>query len=92
MQEYVVTIAGQRYELPKTIFVLLATQNPIEQEGTYLLPEAQLWPLYVQHPVNLSFLLLREVNVVKKHNERWAENTEYDFNFWRYYRVSAPRA
>src|SRR6478735_8177141 len=41
MQEYAVTIAGQRYELPKPFFVL-ATQNPIEQEGTYALPEAQL--------------------------------------------------
>ncbi|HRW98568.1 MAG TPA: MoxR family ATPase, partial [Cyclobacteriaceae bacterium] len=41
MQEYAVTIAGQQYELPKPFFVL-ATQNPIEQEGTYPLPEAQL--------------------------------------------------
>jgi len=41
MQEYAVTIAGQRYELPRPFFVL-ATQNPIEQEGTYPLPEAQL--------------------------------------------------
>ena len=41
MQEYSVTIAGKPYELPKPFFVL-ATQNPIEQEGTYPLPEAQL--------------------------------------------------
>ena len=41
MQEYSVTIAGQRYGLDKPFFVL-ATQNPIEQEGTYPLPEAQL--------------------------------------------------
>lgn len=41
MQEYAVTIAGKAYELPKPFFVL-ATQNPIEQEGTYPLPEAQL--------------------------------------------------
>ncbi len=41
MQEYAVTIAGQRYSLPQPFFVL-ATQNPIEQEGTYPLPEAQL--------------------------------------------------
>lgn len=41
MQEYSVTIAGQRYPLPQPFFVL-ATQNPIEQEGTYPLPEAQL--------------------------------------------------
>lgn len=41
MQEYSVTIAGQIYQLDRPFFVL-ATQNPIEQEGTYPLPEAQL--------------------------------------------------
>jgi MoxR-like ATPase len=41
MQEYNVTIAGVHYDLPRPFFVL-ATQNPIEQEGTYPLPEAQL--------------------------------------------------
>jgi MoxR-like ATPase len=41
MQEGSVTAAGTRYELKKPFFVL-ATQNPIEQEGTYPLPEAQL--------------------------------------------------
>lgn len=41
MQERAVTAAGKRYTLPRPFFVL-ATQNPIEQEGTYPLPEAQL--------------------------------------------------
>jgi MoxR-like ATPase len=41
MQEHHVTAAGHTYPLPKPFFVL-ATQNPIEQEGTYPLPEAQL--------------------------------------------------
>jgi MoxR-like ATPase len=41
MQEKAVTAAGQRHVLPNPFFVL-ATQNPIEQEGTYPLPEAQL--------------------------------------------------
>jgi len=41
MQEYRVTVAGQTYGLPAPFFVL-ATQNPIELEGTYPLPEAQL--------------------------------------------------
>src|SRR3954468_14710917 len=41
MQEHHVTAAGQTYALPEPFFVL-ATQNPIEQEGTYPLPEAQL--------------------------------------------------
>lgn len=41
MQERAVTISGKHYKLPEPYFVL-ATQNPIEQEGTYPLPEAQL--------------------------------------------------
>ncbi|WP_221390844.1 MoxR family ATPase [Dyadobacter sp. NIV53] len=41
MQEYSVTIAGEKHSLDRPFFVL-ATQNPIEQEGTYPLPEAQL--------------------------------------------------
>jgi MoxR-like ATPase len=41
MQEHRVTVGGKTYHLPEPFFVL-ATQNPIEQEGTYPLPEAQL--------------------------------------------------
>ncbi|MFN7182090.1 MAG: AAA family ATPase, partial [Planctomycetota bacterium] len=41
MQEYQVTVAGKKYDLEQPFFVL-ATQNPIELEGTYPLPEAQL--------------------------------------------------
>ena len=41
MQERHVTVAGARHDLPRP-FHVLATQNPIEQEGTYPLPEAQL--------------------------------------------------
>ncbi|CAN7308350.1 MoxR family ATPase [Pararhizobium sp. LjRoot235] len=41
MQEYHVTVAGRRNDLPQP-FHVLATQNPLEQEGTYPLPEAQL--------------------------------------------------
>jgi MoxR-like ATPase len=41
MQEHYVTVAGMRYDLPHP-FHVLATQNPLEQEGTYPLPEAQL--------------------------------------------------
>ena len=63
MQEYAVTIGGARYELPRPFFVL-ATQNPIEQEGTYPLPEAQLdrfmFNILLTYP---SFA--EEVNVVK---------------------------
>ncbi len=53
MQERSVTIAGQHYQLDKPFFVL-ATQNPIEQEGTYPLPEAQLdrfmFSIYLDYP------------------------------------------
>ncbi|HVD97393.1 MAG TPA: MoxR family ATPase [Cytophagaceae bacterium] len=63
MQEQSVTIAGQIYKLDKPFFVL-ATQNPIEQEGTYPLPEAQLdrfmFNLKLDYPSYLE-----EVNVVK---------------------------
>lgn len=63
MQEKAVTTAGHNYKLPDPFFVL-ATQNPIEQEGTYPLPEAQLdrfmFNIWVDYP---SFE--EEVNVVK---------------------------
>ncbi len=53
MQEKHVTAAGQNYPLPEPFFVL-ATQNPIEQEGTYPLPEAQLdrfmFNIWVDYP------------------------------------------
>ncbi|MBT1687461.1 AAA family ATPase [Dawidia soli] len=63
MQEYAVTIAGQRYELPRPFFVL-ATQNPIEQEGTYPLPEAQLDRFMFN--IQLTYPSFREeVEVVK---------------------------
>lgn len=49
MQEYAITHAGKRYDLPQPFF-LLATQNPIEQSGTFPLPEAQVdrFLLYVK--------------------------------------------
>jgi MoxR-like ATPase len=48
MQEYHVTVAGHRHDLPAP-FHVLATQNPLEQEGTYPLPEAQL-DRFLMHP------------------------------------------
>ncbi|MDC0160507.1 MoxR family ATPase [Gemmatimonadales bacterium] len=50
MQERAVTAAGETYTLPKPFFVL-ATQNPIEQEGTYPLPEAQLDRFMLELPI-----------------------------------------
>ncbi len=51
MQEYHVTVAGQRHDLPAP-FHVLATQNPLEQEGTYPLPEAQLDRFLIQIDVD----------------------------------------
>lgn len=63
MQEKAITVAGRSYKLDEPFFVL-ATQNPIEQEGTYPLPEAQLdrfmFNIWLDYP---SFE--EEVNVVK---------------------------
>ncbi len=51
MQEGFVSVAGERHDLPRP-FHVLATQNPIEQEGTYPLPEAQLDRFLLQIDVN----------------------------------------
>ncbi|WP_439558337.1 AAA family ATPase [Dyadobacter sp.] len=63
MQEYSVTIAGVKHNLERPFFVL-ATQNPIEQEGTYPLPEAQLdrfmFMIQLDYPSYAE-----EVNIVK---------------------------
>ena len=63
MQEYRVTSGGVDYPLEKPFFVL-ATQNPIEQEGTYPLPEAQLdrfmFSLYLDYPE-----ISQEIDIVK---------------------------
>jgi len=64
MQERAVTVGGQFYPLPRPFFVL-ATQNPIEQEGTYPLPEAQLdrfmFNLWLDYPTYED-----EVEIVKR--------------------------
>lgn len=63
MQEKAITAGGKNYQLPKPFFVL-ATQNPIEQEGTYPLPEAQLdrfmFNIWLDYPS-----LEEELNIVK---------------------------
>ena len=51
MQEKQITIDGKIYKMPK-IFTVIATQNPIEQEGTYLLAEAQLDRFLIKEKVN----------------------------------------
>jgi MoxR-like ATPase len=63
MQEKAVTVAGQTYRLEEPFFVL-ATQNPIEQEGTYPLPEAQLdrfmFNIWLDYPSHAE-----EIRIVK---------------------------
>jgi len=64
MQEYKVTVAGQTYPLPNPFFVL-ATQNPIEQEGTYPLPEAQLDRFFFQ--INIDYPTVNdEKEIIRK--------------------------
>ena len=64
MQERAVTVSGQRHLLPSPFFVL-ATQNPIEQEGTYPLPEAQLDRFMFNIPLTYP-TYEQEVEVVKQ--------------------------
>ncbi len=70
MQEYQVTAAGEDHPLPLPFFVL-ATQNPIEQEGTYPLPEAQLdrfmFSLRVDYPT-----VQEEVEIVKRNTSAFS--------------------
>jgi MoxR-like ATPase len=74
MQERAVSIAGETHPLPKPFFVL-ATQNPIEQEGTYPLPEAQLdrfmFAIYVSYPRQEE-----EMEIVRRTTASWEPKVE----------------
>jgi MoxR-like ATPase len=78
MQEKTVTVAGKNWPLSKPYFVL-ATQNPIEQEGTYPLPEAQLdrfmFSIHLDYP---SFQ--EEVDVVKSTTQEHSKSVNPLFN------------
>ncbi|MBN1345911.1 MAG: MoxR family ATPase [Phycisphaerae bacterium] len=67
MQEYQVSVAGETYNLDRPFFVL-ATQNPIEQEGTYPLPEAQLDRFMFM--VNIDYPKRDEERAIVKHTTR----------------------
>ena len=75
MQEHHVTAGGMRHALPQPFFVL-ATQNPIEQEGTYPLPEAQLdrfmFMIQVGYPNEAD-----ELEIVKRTTARHEVNVEH---------------
>jgi len=71
MQEYQITASGKTYNLDPPFFVL-ATQNPIEQEGTYPLPEAQLdrfmFQLWVDYPsIDQEKSIVQHTTKVSKH-------------------------
>ena len=74
MEERQITIDGNQYNLQKP-FMVLATQNPIEQEGTYALPEAQLdrflFKIKVEYPD-----LTDEIAILKSQNERSQSQAE----------------
>ena len=78
MQEMAATIAGKRYEMSNPFFVL-ATQNPIEQEGTYPLPEAQLdrfmFNVWLDYPE-----FSQELEIVKKTTTDTVSNVDIVLN------------
>lgn len=78
MQEKSVTIAGEHFKLEEPYFVL-ATQNPIEQEGTYPLPEAQLDRFMFS--INLTYPTFQEeVDVVKATTSNLKQDIKALFN------------
>lgn len=74
MEERQVTMDGTTYAMD-TPFMVLATQNPIEQEGTYALPEAQLdrfiFKIKVDYPT-----IAEEIRIIQTHHERKGENPQ----------------
>lgn len=78
MQEKTITVSGKKKELPNPFFVL-ATQNPIEQEGTYPLPEAQLDRFMFS--INLSYPSVEdEISIVKKTTIKSAQKVKTVFD------------
>nr|WP_261342165.1 MoxR family ATPase [Adhaeretor mobilis] len=76
MEERQVTVAGKTHKLPK-LFLVLATQNPIEQEGTYPLPEAQMdrFLIYVKVPYPPSENELAILRLVRSETVNGADET-----------------
>ncbi|TWP23790.1 MoxR family ATPase [Apibacter muscae] len=72
MAERQITVDSQTYFFPRP-FTIIATQNPVEQEGTYRLPEAQLdrflFKIEIDYPK-----LEEEINILKNHNQIESEN------------------
>ncbi len=75
MQEHHVSVAGKRFDLPRP-FHVLATQNPLEQEGTYPLPEAQLDRFLMQIDVNYPDRASERRVLLETTGEKTAEATQ----------------
>ena len=97
MQERQVTIGNETFRLEEP-FLVLATQNPVDQEGTYRLPEAQLdrfiFKAIVDYPeISEEIKLLNNVNTMKRHDDvesveeviSAAEIAEFTVTFWQIY-------
>jgi MoxR-like ATPase len=85
MEERTVTVAGKTYQLPP-LFMVLATQNPIEQEGTYPLPEAQmdrfLMKISVEYPDDKAELeIVRLLQREEGHGEQTLKKISQDHIF-----------
>ncbi len=74
MQERQITIDGKIYKLPE-IFIVIATQNPIEQEGTYLLAEAQLDRFLLKEKINYP-TMEEEIEILNRLEKNVFENKE----------------
>ena len=74
MQERQITINGKNYQLPE-IFIAIATQNPIEQEGTYLLAEAQLDRFLIKEKLDYS-KIFEEVEILNRLENNIFETNE----------------
>lgn len=79
MQEQQITIDGESHKLASP-FMVLATQNPLDQEGTYPLPEAELdrflMKIELDYPNQASEIALLKLNTEQKSNETKTENLE----------------
>ena len=74
MQERQVTIGPETFDLPSP-FLVLATQNPVEQEGTYPLPEAQVDRFFIESCYWLSHQGRRATNCSRQPESRWHAQT-----------------
>ncbi|MBR3280708.1 MAG: AAA family ATPase [Clostridia bacterium] len=78
MQEHQTTIGGETYKLPE-VFIAIATQNPIEQEGTYMLSEAQLDRFIIKEQLNYPSIN-EEIEILNRIENNVFETSEAVLN------------